>query len=130
MKSIDAYRMQKRHAKRRGVEFALTYEQWLYWWGEDLPLRGRGIGKLQMCRFMDTGPYALHNIYKSTHEENSSFKFKLGFKGRKPITTPEIAEDVRLYLDLGASTREAAKRFDLSQKTVMRIKHKVSPYNS
>jgi hypothetical protein len=60
----------KANAKTRGIGFELTFEQWMEWWGEDLPKRGRGPLDLQMCRKGDAGPYALGNIYKGTAREN------------------------------------------------------------
>ena len=64
------YTQQKAGAKRRGIEFLLTFEQWLEWWGNDLERRGTGEFDLQMCRKLDAGPYSLENIYKGTASEN------------------------------------------------------------
>lgn len=61
---------QRNTAKRRGVRFNLTFEQWRDWWGADFVLRGRKRTELCMCRYGDTGPYELGNIYKATNAEN------------------------------------------------------------
>lgn len=67
----NAYSSQKANAKRRGIGWELTFEQWLTWWGEDLKNRGVGHDKLQMQRFADTGPYRLDNIRKGFPVRNS-----------------------------------------------------------
>lgn len=67
----EAYRAQKRNAKTRGIEFLLTFEEWLEWWGDDLDKRGVGPNDLQMQRPADTGPYALGNIRKGTPKTNA-----------------------------------------------------------
>ena len=66
------FSVQKQDAKRRGIEFLLTFEEWRAWWEVDgrWLLRGRGRGKLVMARHGDTGPYALWNIRPATHGEN------------------------------------------------------------
>ena len=68
---MDAYVKHKSKAKKRGVEFLLTFEEWRDWWGSDWDQRGRTKNKLVMGRYGDTGPYALGNIYKTTQEGNS-----------------------------------------------------------
>ena len=65
-----AYNQQKKGAKKRGIEFLLTFEQWVEWWGDDFSKRGRGTFDLHMCRRLDSGPYSLENIYKGTAKEN------------------------------------------------------------
>ncbi len=64
------YRCQKADAKRRGIPFLLTYEEWIGWWGADFARRGRCTGQLVMSRPMDTGPYSLDNIEKITVGQN------------------------------------------------------------
>jgi hypothetical protein len=54
------------------VEFNLTFEEWVEWWGENFWRRGRKPGDLQMCRYGDEGAYELGNIYMATLEENDA----------------------------------------------------------
>jgi hypothetical protein len=63
------------NAKRRGVAFNLTFDQWWNWWigTGKYALRGRGKGKYVMARCGDTGPYALGNIYCCEFGENVAF---------------------------------------------------------
>jgi hypothetical protein len=68
-----AFLRQRATARRRGIEWHITFEEWLAWWGDDIVLRGRYAQGLCMCRTGDVGPYALSNIYKGTLAENTSF---------------------------------------------------------
>ena len=61
---------QRQNAKKRGIEFNFTYEEWINWWGADIDKRGKGKGKLVMARKGDTGPYHPNNVVKATQEEN------------------------------------------------------------
>ncbi len=65
-----AYSQQKFHATRRGIDWNLTFEQWIEWWGDDIDKRGRGADLLCMARHGDAGPYEIGNIYKATMQEN------------------------------------------------------------
>jgi hypothetical protein len=65
------YHIQKRGAKRRGIEWQLTFEEWIDWWGNDIHKRGAGFDKLQMQRVADKGPYALGNIRKGYPLDNA-----------------------------------------------------------
>lgn len=119
----EAYNRQKLHAKRRGIPFEIPFDQWVDWWGSDIEKRGRGDGKLQMCRFEDCGPYRIDNIYKGTHNSNSSLKFELGFIAKKRYLTDDSVKEVKKLLTEGVSTRKVAAIIGTNQKTVMRIKH-------
>lgn len=66
-----AYTRHKSNAKVRGIEFLLSYAEWIDWWGDDYAERGRGANKLVMARIGDVGPYSLDNIIKITGSENT-----------------------------------------------------------
>ena len=77
-KEYKAFNSQKQSAKKRGIEFDLTFDQWISWWMstghfED---RGKTVGKYQMCRFNDSGAYDLNNIYCDTVSANSALPTK------------------------------------------------------
>lgn len=63
---------QKCLAKKRGIGWELTFDQWLEWWGKDINRRGNGHDMLQMLRYSEDEPYALGNIYKGTPRENKN----------------------------------------------------------
>jgi hypothetical protein len=69
---LKKFHNQKSNAKRRGIEWHLTFPEWVEWWGKDIDKRGSGHDKLQMQRFGDLGPYALGNIKKGFPMENSA----------------------------------------------------------
>ena len=125
---IDGYRNQRNHCKARGVEFNFSYEEWITFWGKDIDKRGRGLDKLQMCRNNDIGPYSIGNIYKATHQQNSSDKFTFGFKARKPAIVGELMITVKGMLDSGLSTRAVAYLVNCSQKQVMNFKNNLGAY--
>lgn len=64
------YASQKNGAKRRGIEWELTFDKWLEWWGDDIEKRGSGHHQLQMQRYADKGPYAIGNIKKGYPKDN------------------------------------------------------------
>lgn len=70
------YYNHKSRANRRNIEFNMTFEEWINWWGDDFEKRGVTNGCLQMCRYNDEGPYELGNIYKATREQNLKDAYK------------------------------------------------------
>lgn len=65
------YGIQKQNARRRGIEWQLTYEEWLDIWGDKIEMRGRGIGKYCMARNNDCGPYSKDNVKIILFEDNN-----------------------------------------------------------
>lgn len=66
------YTDQRFCAKRRGILFLLTFEEWLYIWETSghLSLRGRLKGQYCMARFGDQGAYQVGNVRIITVSEN------------------------------------------------------------
>jgi Helix-turn-helix domain of resolvase len=130
MKFINLYNRQKFHANRRNIPFLVSFEEWLNWWGEDIHQRGRGMGKLQMCRNKDCGPYSLENIFKSSHEQNMRDKKINGTHRARPKKANEDKiEEVFKSLAQGLSTRKVAKLVGISQRTVVHIKNATGCYS-
>ena len=69
-----AYAQQKSNAVLRGIEFKLTFEDWLRIWVESgkLHLRGRGKDKYCMCRIGDAGAYEIGNVFVAMNSQNIS----------------------------------------------------------
>ena len=67
----DAYKTQRVSAKKRGIEFLLSYEQWLAIWGDNIKDRGCRSGQLVMCRFGDAGPYSVDNVFIALQSTNT-----------------------------------------------------------
>jgi len=76
-----AFHKQKHHAKKRGIEFLFTFEEWMRWWGSDLGRRGRGADDLCMGRYADEGSYERGNVYKVPMSENKA--------GPRPLPVPD-----------------------------------------
>ena len=68
---VFKYNVHKQTAKRRGIPFDLSFEEWWAYWEPHWQYRGRGKGFLCMSRYGDTGSYILGNVYINTYEENS-----------------------------------------------------------
>ena len=70
---LITFREQRNNAKHRGIEWKLSYKQWLDWWNETghFDSRGRSKGGFCMSRIGDSGPYSLENIECKTIAENS-----------------------------------------------------------
>lgn len=68
------YAVQKGDAKRRGIPFLLTFEQWLKVWVDSGRYHESGSysGQYCMARLGDVGPYALGNVRICTCNENAS----------------------------------------------------------
>lgn len=100
MKAITRYAVHKATAKRRGVGFNLTFEQWNNWWlsqgvDKNLDKGQKTANTLCMCRHNDIGAYELSNIYVDTLSNNIKLSFKLRkanntFRNHtaQPIQTP------------------------------------------
>ena len=89
------YCSQKSHAKKRGIEWQFTFEEWVKWWEDNLgpdwmQKRGCTQGKHQMARNGDKGPYAPWNVQCLTHEQNRKDAAKNGHVGKRRITDNEI----------------------------------------
>ncbi len=90
-----AYNTQKANAKKRGIGFMLTFQDWCEFWGEDIERRGTGPTNLQMQRFADTGPYAIGNIKKGTPKQNAATRLNM----LRKRNCEDAALDVQIALD-------------------------------
>ena len=67
---LENFRWQRQSAKGRGIEFDMTFGEWLNFWGDDIDRRGKGKGCLVMARYNDTGPYKIGNVSKLEYGQN------------------------------------------------------------
>lgn len=138
MEDYEKYRMQKVHSKSRGIEFNLTFDEWITWWKSTgkYHLRGKNGLDYCMCRKGDTGPYSLENIYCATNKQNAQdakangkIKATLGFTGRTHTTEArkkisenhalvlsedEIASRIEIYNSIDFTKRGALTKFSKS----------------
>lgn len=70
---IRAFKNQKHNADCRGIEWRLTFPQWLAIWEASckLHLRGRGAGRYCMSRISDAGGYVAGNVHVQLCTDNS-----------------------------------------------------------
>ena len=76
------YHAQKNRAKVRGVEFLLSFDEWWSIWEDSFDQRGRLPDQLAMCRYGDTGPYEVGNVYLDTNSNNASMAATLQHQDR------------------------------------------------
>jgi hypothetical protein len=86
------YLVQRSAAKHRGIEFLLTYSEWLEIWTASghFHERGRFRGQYVMARFGDQGSYEVDNVKIVTTEYN------LSESNRGKRLTPEHCEKIRV----------------------------------
>lgn len=104
------YSFIKRRAKRRGIEFFLSFEEWWKLWQESghWEERGKKLGNYQMCRHGDEGPYSIGNVYIATISQNMKDSWKNG--KIKPRVVP-LSADPKIN-----KRREAVRRCYRKQK--------------
>ncbi len=102
---LKKFNQQKAAAKRRGIVWRLTFDQWVQWWGDDIIKRGKAAECLQMCRFADSGPYALGNIYKGYPRDN--MKTAGNVRREKAAAKAKAAHQAQLDALMFAPSKEA-----------------------
>lgn len=115
MSPRKAYEDQRYHAKDRGIEFLITYEEWLEMWllSGHWPDRGKKKQQYQMCRYGDIGAYTKHNCYIGTVEQNQN--------DRSAYSDSKVNQIVAAYLNSALSQYEVAKQFGVDQSYVSRV---------
>lgn len=83
------YKDQKASAKRRGISFLLTFEQWWALWAPHWDKRGKRLHQYCMARKGDVGPYAIGNVEIKTNAENSAEQKALISAHKKPSGSAE-----------------------------------------
>lgn len=69
------FNQQRDNARKRNIEWQLSFDEWWEIWQNSgrWDERGCGRGLYCMCRNGDVGPYAADNVFIATCEENLSF---------------------------------------------------------
>jgi hypothetical protein len=114
-------------AKRRGIGFELTYEQWMEIWLKSGQILNRGmeLGQYVMARNNDTGPYAVGNvsiIMGSQNVHDANLRLSPGFYKRwtperrlqhsKTLTGRKVSEETRAKMVDAAYATWAARKAD------------------
>lgn len=92
------YSEHKRYARQRGVEFLISFKDWLAIWQESghWEKRGNRHGAYVMCRVGDEGPYAANNVFIGKFERNFADgreKFNVQRKHTRKTTTVRYDDD-------------------------------------
>lgn len=87
------YSKQKENAKRRGIPFLLTYDEWWKIWEDSgkWDQRGNKIGSYVMSRQNDEGFYAIGNVYITPFTANSITGCRKAFETRTKHTAKSDA---------------------------------------
>lgn len=120
-----AYNDHKQSAKKRGIDFQFTLEQWIKWWEDNLgsdwfSLRGRKRGQYVMARCQDKGSYHPDNVGCVTNTVNHLERYNPKFNGAKRLTKQEAIEIFKMK----GTQNSIAKRYKVSARLVRMIKAK------
>lgn len=99
------YSVHKACAKRRGIAFELTFEEWLTIWVNSghFEERGRGANQYHMARHGDLGPYTVGNVKIITASRNTA-----EVKGRKGRRLRPRSEEHRRKIREALTGRKAS----------------------
>lgn len=120
-KLYKTYDQHRSNARVRGIEFLLTFEEWVQIWNDSglLHLRGQGKGKYCMARFGDKGPYVVGNVKIITHSQNS-FEMNQNYPdrmlGKRKAHTAETKRKLSLARTGYRVTEETKKLMSLAKK--------------
>jgi hypothetical protein len=126
-----AYLDQRRNAEKRGIQWAITFPQWMEIWlaSGHLYERGRGRDRYCMARCHDRGAYALGNVYITTIAQNvSDYQSELKRRGVKCVDgwrrLPESAHHVSPTPHWSISHKGAPKGLGLGRGRGWTFNHK------
>lgn len=76
-KAKQQFHNHKARAKRKGIPFLLTFEEWCKIWLDSGQYYNKGTkrGQYVMSRFNDIGPYSINNVKIQTVGENTKEAF-------------------------------------------------------
>lgn len=109
----ERYKEHKRHAAERGIEFKISFSEWVFVWQSSGKYNKRGRRKHEYCmaRFGDTGPYAIWNVEIITSSKNG----QLSHIGRVQLESERLKRKITL-------TR--SKKLTEEQITQIRVEYK------
>jgi hypothetical protein len=98
-------------ARKRGIQFLLTYEEWLHIWQKSgrLGERGRLPGQYCMARFGDAGSYELSNVRICLVEENHAERNRIYKRTPQRADNPWAGVSASKRRDWGKSISLALK---------------------
>lgn len=118
--TLRAYIFQEKSARNRGIEWALSFPQWLSVWiaSGKLSERGRGKGRYVMSRIKDEGGYKVGNVHVQLSTDNNSQGIAKCRKNKAAnagvwrlypgASKPWVAKAGKKYLGMFSTEAEAA----------------------
>lgn len=108
--SRQAFTRQRSDAKRRGIQFQISFNEWCSWWKAQLgpdwfELRGRNADNYVMARKGDKGSYKLGNVICLTMAENA----RQGHLGKKRTTAQNQTRATDNLGELNSSAKLTSK---------------------
>lgn len=129
-KAKQQYWNHQQRAKRKGISFQLTFDQWLKIWLDSGHYYNKGTkrGQYVMSRYNDVGPYSVDNVKIQTVGENTKEAFTTNnsdfikprygienhFYGRKH--TEETKQKIKLARAKQSWTPESRKKVSETMK--------------
>lgn len=117
----NRFQIHRYSAKTRNIPFELTFDEWYNWWlshgiDKEYPQK-RGPNMPCMCRYGDTGPYNLSNIYFDTSSNNVKYANtgRINYACRKTVKTPYGTFDSGII---------AAEKLNISRKKLWTLMKK------
>ena len=112
------YTDQRFNAKKRGIEWYFTFQEWVRWWksklGPDwMAKRGKRRGQYVMARKGDKGPYAIWNVTCQLSSHNH-----YDYKHNKKIDK----KTAKLIYVSNEKSVLLSKRFGLSRAHIRKIR--------
>jgi hypothetical protein len=100
----NAFLVQRADARRRGIPFLLTFEEWWTIWHASgyWERRGKLAGQYVMARYGDVGPYALGNVRICTFGDNA----------REANCGKLVSQASRTRMSVAARKRDPARQRD------------------
>ena len=129
---IKKYTAQKMNARKRGVDWGITFWEWWLIWKRSgkWSFRGKSADGYVMARLKDTGPYSPENVEIITLAQNSSDQYiHRREKGEtigvaKKLNSFQVRIIRRLLIFSTMTDPKIAMYFDVSSVTIWNIKHR------
>jgi hypothetical protein len=116
---VNAFMTQKENARRRGIEFLFTFEEWWEIWESSgrWEQRGRKSGNYVMARFRDRGAYRVGNVEIVTVEQNIA-QYKISPATRRKLSEARIGNTNARGKTWPADAKEPRRKLTKSYKIV------------
>lgn len=128
---------QRRNARRRGIAWSLTFEEWWAVWEASgkWPERGKRRWQFCMSRHGDQGSYTLGNVFIQERSDNDRerearttrqerrVRVLRGSKHRWSILDEDQVRQIRTRLAAGEKGRALAAEFGVRETAISNIKH-------